>query len=213
MSVNGINAYNATTSTKKVQEKTKESEVVIRTEEELSGFSKDAVVYKPSAEGLKKQEEAAHGKVTTKTSKEERQAIIEQMKADAQAQQDSLMNMVREALGQQAGQFGIANDDDSIWKFLADGNYTVSEAAKAKAQEAISEDGYWGVEQTSTRIVDFAKALAGNDPAKADKLLAAFKKGYDEATKAWGKELPEISKKTYAAVEQKFAEWKNSVEE
>ena len=32
---------------------------------------------------------------------------------------------------------------------------------------------------------------------KADLLLDAFKKGYEEATGAWGKELPEISKKTY----------------
>ena len=34
-------------------------------------------------------------------------------------------------------------------------------------------------------------------------------KGFDEATKAWGKELPEISKKTYEAVEKKFEAWKN----
>ena len=39
-------------------------------------------------------------------------------------------------------------------------------------------------------------------------LLDAFKKGYEEATGAWGKELPSISKDTYKAVEEKFAAWK-----
>ena len=36
-----------------------------------------------------------------------------------------------------------------------------------------------------------------------------FKKGYEQATKAWGKDLPDISKQTYEAVEEKFAAWKN----
>ena len=40
-----------------------------------------------------------------------------------------------------------------------------------------SVNGYWGVEKTSDRILDFAKALAGNDPSKAQKLLDAFKEG------------------------------------
>ena len=104
--------------------------------------------------------------------------------------------------------FAIASGDD-IWSFLASGDYTVTEAAKLQAQEDISENGYWGVEQTSQRILDFAKALSGGDVSKADLLLDAFKKGYEEATGAWGKELPEISKKTYEAVEEKFAAWKN----
>ena len=53
--------------------------------------------------------------------------------------------------------------------FLAS-NLTIDEAAKKKAQEEISEDGYWGVKQTSDRILDFAKALSGNDSSKADLL-------------------------------------------
>ena len=39
-------------------------------------------------------------------------------------------------------------------------------------------------------------------------LFEAFKKGYAQATKAWGKELPDISSQTYKAVEEKFAAWK-----
>ena len=80
---------------------------------------------------------------------------------------------------------------------------------KAQAEADIAEDGYWGVEQTSERILDFAKALSGNDPDKADLLLDAFKKGFKEATKTWGDELPDISKRTYDAVLEKFDKWKN----
>ena len=82
-------------------------------------------------------------------------------------------------------------------------------ATKAQAQADIAEDGYWGVEQTSDRILDFAKALSGNDPEKADLLLDAFKKGFEQATGAWGKELPDISQRTYDAVVEKFEAWKN----
>ena len=57
--------------------------------------------------------------------------------------------------------------------------------------------------------LDFAKALSGNDPEKADLLIDAFKKGFEDATKSWGKDLPDISQRTYDAVLDKFDKWKN----
>ena len=96
-----------------------------------------------------------------------------------------------------------------MWRFLADGKFTVDAATKAQAEADIAEDGYWGVEQTSDRILDFAKALSGNDPDKADELLEAFKKGFKQATGSWGKELPDISQRTYDAVVEKFDNCKN----
>ena len=159
------------------------------------GFDETAVVYEKS-------KETENVKVNNKV---DRDAIIAQMKADTDARMAQMQDLVRKMM---QGQGNALAQSDDIWKFLASGDFTVSEAAKLKAQEDISENGYWGVEQTSQRILDFAKALAGNDPSKADELLEAFKKGYQEATGAWGKELPEISQKTYKAVEEKFAAWK-----
>ena len=49
----------------------------------------------------------------------------------------------------------------------------------------------------------------GDWAEKADKMVEAFKKGFDEATKTWGKELPDISKRTYDAVLEKMDQWKN----
>jgi len=142
------------------------------------------------------------------TSNKDNTAIIAKMKADAEARTSQLRSIVEQLITKQGTAFGKASDDD-MWKFLAKGEFTVSADVKAQAQADIAEDGYWGVEQTSDRILDFAKALAGNDPDKAEEMLEAFKKGFDEATKAWGDELPEISQKTYDAVLEKFEAWKN----
>ena len=78
---------------------------------------------------------------------------------------------------------------------------------KAQAQKDIADDGYWGVNQTSDRIIEFAKALVGDDPEKAEQMRAAFEKGFKAATKSWGKELPSISQRTYDAVMSKFDDW------
>ncbi len=140
------------------------------------------------------------------TYKEKNAALIEQLKADNQARVDSLVNMVQSAITQQGGFIGSTDD---VWKFLASGNFTVSAETKAAAQEAISEDGYWGVKQTSDRILEFAKALSGGDASKAEELKNAFIKGFKQATGTWGKELPQISQDTYDAVIEKFDNWIN----
>ena len=114
--------------------------------------------------------------------------------------------MVEQMMTKQGKKIGQADD---IWSFLASGKYNVSPEVRAQAQKDIADDGYWGVEQTSDRILDFAKALSGNDPEKADLLIDAFKKGFEDATKSWGKDLPDISQRTYDAVLEKFDKWKN----
>lgn len=142
------------------------------------------------------------------TSTKDNKAIIAQLKADAEARTSQLRSIVEQLITKQGTAFGKATDDE-MWKFLAKGKFTVSADVKAQAEADIAEDGYWGVEQTSDRILDFAKALAGNDPDKAEEMLEAFKEGFKQATDTWGDELPEISQKTYGAVLSKFEAWKN----
>lgn len=127
--------------------------------------------------------------------------VINQLKADAQARTAQLRSLVEKLMGKQVNAFGEAND---IWKFLADGKVPVDAATKEQAEKDIAEDGYWGVNQTSDRIIDFATALTGGDPDKIESMRTAFQEGYAAAEKTWGKELPEISKRTYAAVMVKF---------
>ncbi|WP_408069616.1 hypothetical protein [Butyrivibrio sp. JL13D10] len=131
------------------------------------------------------------------------EAVVNMLKNDLETRQNQLKDIVASMMSKQGVAIGKADD---VWSFLAKGDFTIDEAAKKKAQEEISEDGYWGVKQTSQRILDFANALTGGDPSQIEKMRSAFEKGFKEATKAWGKELPDISKQTYDAVMKGFDE-------
>ena len=127
--------------------------------------------------------------------------LINKLKADAEARTAQLRSLVEQLMGKQANTYGQAND---IWQFLSKGDYTVDPATKAQAQADIAEDGYWGVTQTSDRIIQFATALTGGDPDKIEEMREAFKKGYKQAEEIWGGSLPDISQRTYDAVMEKF---------
>lgn len=194
MSINSVNNNVPTTTTQQTstyQKPTAETTETAKKETNTSG-----VVYEKGS---------SDNTVTKKTNF----ALVEKLKADAEERTSQLRSLVEKMMTQQGTAIGKADD---MWKFLAKGDFTVDAATKAQAQKDIAEDGYWGVEQTSDRILDFAKALSGNDPEKADLLLDAFKKGYAEATKSWGDNLPDISSRTYDAVVEKFNAWKNGTE-
>lgn len=193
--VNGIGAVNPVTpvstadQVKKVAEDVKENKKV-----------EEGVVYE------KGQKEEKTTYTPESITKQDRSAIIEQMKVDLAERQQKMLDLVRNTLSGQVGSFATATDDE-IWKKLASGDFTVDAATKKQAQEDISEDGYWGVKKTSQRLFDFAKALSGGDEAKMKKMQEAMEKGFKEATKAWGKELPEISKNTLDAANKLFDDY------
>lgn len=194
MNLNGVNNYSQVnaydafkTNSAAKPEETKAAEVKEET----------GVVYEKSPEA-----EAVTDKKTL-----DRTALVEKLKAEVEDRKNQFLSYVQETI---MGQGNAVASSDDVWKFLASGNFTVSEAAKKQAQEAISEDGYWGVEKTAGRILDFAKALAGDDESKIADLRKAFEKGFKEATKTWGKDLPDISNKTYEKVQSLFDEWENT---
>lgn len=147
---------------------------------------------------------------SSSSQKTQNSALIAKMKADSDNRISQLRGIVEQMMSKQGAAIGKADD---MWSFLAGGNFTVSADVKAQAQADIAEDGYWGVNQTSDRILDFAKALSGNDKSKAQELADAFKKGFDQATKAWGGKLPDISQQTYDKVLEKFDSWMNGEED
>ncbi len=174
--------------------------------------SNAAAIYVKSAEEPEKKATYSINKM----SKEDRAAIVEQLKADQAYRQQQLTDIVSKTLTGQSKSFTLATDSDEFWRMFADGKVTVDAAAKAKAQEDISEDGYWGVKQTSERLFDFASALAGDNVEMMEKMQKAMDKGFGQATKTWGKELPSISKDTYDAANKLFEEYyasKKQVEE
>ena len=173
----------------------------------------EAVAYEKSASSGKKATYSIN-----QMSKEDRASLVQQLKDDQLSRQQSLLDIVNKTLGQQAAKFTIANltgedGDDSIWKKFANGEFKVDEATRKQAQEDISEDGYWGVKQTSQRLFDFASALAGDDVDKMKEMQAALEKGFKEATKAWGKDLPSISNDTLSAANKLFDDYYKSKEQ
>lgn len=130
-------------------------------------------------------------------------ALIAKLKADADQRAQQLQSIVEQLMTKQGKTYNKANGLKGLYESLQ-----VDAATKAQAQADIAEDGYWGVDQTSSRIFDFAMALSGGDPDKMEEMRNAFLKGYKKAEKAWGDSLPDISKRTYDAVIDKFDNYK-----
>ena len=192
MSVNGITQTQAIGAYNYHANDTKTTTAAAETTATAKTAGDTGVVYEPSAE-----QKVDSAKKTYKPDT----ALLNKLKADADAQTQQLRSLVEKLMLGQSDTYNKAND---IWSFLREGNFTVDPATKAQAQADIAEDGYWGVEQTSERIISFATALTGGDPDKIDDMREAFLKGYKQAEETWGGELPEISKKTYDAVMAKF---------
>ena len=151
---------------------------------------------------------------------------IEKLRADAEARLERLRELVEKILTRQYRKLhGISDDanNDFFRKFtsdqelvdaikgIRDGKYEVTEEESAEAAEQISENGYWGVEQTSNRLVEFAIALSGNDTQFADRLIDAVKEGYKQVSDMFGGDdsMPDVCKNTLSRTLEKLDAWKN----
>ena len=184
----GINAYNPSSVTAQAAD-TKKAEAA------------GSEAKKPDMDRV---EISAEAKVTTKMTDAERADLVKSLKDDLDSQMSRFTNMMMRTFQKQ----GItAAKGDDFWKQIASGNFTVDAQTKADAEAAISEDGYWGVKQTSARIFDFAKALAGDDPDKMKKMQDAVEKGFKQAEDAWGGSLPGICGDTKSAINKLFDDY------
>jgi hypothetical protein len=78
---------------------------------------------------------------------------------------------------------------------------------QAEAVAALAENGDWGVEAVSDRILSFAKSISNGDQSKIEMLREANDKGFASVQKTLGGKLPDISTKTYDAVMSKLDAW------
>ena len=201
MGLNGVNSYYTgyeAVSGKKTAAKDIDNTTASKNTDVAATYEASNVSDKASASSVK--------------SKAANPELIAKLKADSDNRLQQLQSLVtnmfkKQMFSKQGITIGTADD---MWKVLASGNFTADADTIAKAKEDISEDGYWGVKQTSDRIFDFAQALAGDDEEKMKSMKKAVEKGFKEATKTWGKELPDISKNTYNAVMDKFDKYFSS---
>ncbi len=72
----------------------------------------------------------------------------------------------------------------------------ITELTQEEAKELVSDDGFFGVTQTSDRVANFVFGFAGDDLELLQKGRDGIVQGFEEAKKLFGGELPEISYKT-----------------
>jgi len=126
-------------------------------------------------------------------------AAIARLKEESEQAYQHLRDMVRQLLERQ----GLTFKDLGTFE----GDIPIDEQTRLEAQEAIDEGGPMSPGSVSDRIVDFAKAISGGDKSKLKMLRGAIEKGFEEAAKAFGGELPEISHKTHTLIMEKLDAW------
>jgi len=127
-----------------------------------------------------------------------------QIKTATEQKYEQLSNLINKMLVDQgkSSQMAGAGLGDII------ASLQVDQATIDKAKEEVGEDGYWGVKQTSDRILNFAKAITGGDPSKVEEMRKSIQKGFNAAQGDWGKSnMPQITKDTYDAVMKGLDEW------
>lgn len=126
---------------------------------------------------------------------------IAKIKAETDKAHESLRNLVKKLLEKQGMTFNdlkIGGEDIEI-----------DDETRAEAQKAIDEGGPYSVESVSDRMVDFAKAITGGDKSKISLMRDSIKEGFEQAEKAWGGKLPDISYQTLERAMEKLDAWEN----
>ena len=141
-------------------------------------------------------------------------ATIARLKQESERIYSSMRETVKQMLKDQGLAFiGAAGETKAEDASEAGQTETVPETAETKRtpqQEAaalIGKDGALSPDKLSDTLIEFAKSLSGGDQAKVGLLRDAIKEGFKQAEKAWGGELPEISRTTYDLVMKKLDQW------
>lgn len=99
--------------------------------------------------------------------------------------------------------FGVQGDSTKEYEeftaFLKDIGFEgkkLSEISQSEAAELVSEDGIFGIKQTSERIANFVINGSGGDEDRMRAGREGMIQGFKDAEALWGGELPEISQQT-----------------
>lgn len=126
------------------------------------------------------------------------------------------------------GSFGISNEQKEVLDFL-DGKVTqsgmslenigyegkpITQLTQDEAKELVSDEGFFGVTQTSNRVANFVLNFSGDDLELLQKGRDGIVQGFEEAEKLFGGKLPEISyetqNRTLALIDEKINSLNNN---
>jgi hypothetical protein len=86
----------------------------------------------------------------------------------------------------------------------------ISELNKDEASALISDEGFFGIESTSSRVTDFVFSMTGDNLEALQQSRNGLVQGFEEALNLFGGELPEIShltqEKTLSVIDTKIDE-------
>ena len=127
---------------------------------------------------------------------------VPQFKSVTEAKNELMKDMVKQML---SGQFDESHKTGAMKE--------LEEILSSFSDEEEHGEEYWGAEQTANRIMDFAKALAGDDDESFDILKNAFETAFSESEKLFGGKggLPTVSYDTYDRVQNGFEDWSNEI--
>lgn len=92
-------------------------------------------------------------------------------------------------------------DYDEFQSFLGDIGYSgkpIASLSQSEAAELVSDDGFFGMQNTAERIANFVIQGAGGDESLLRAGREGMLRGFAEAEKMWGGELPQISQDSIA---------------
>ncbi|NHZ33634.1 hypothetical protein [Massilia rubra] len=124
---------------------------------------------------------------------------LDALLAESDRQAQEVINLILPAVEQQG--LNLAKVISGEQKLTAD------PATIAEAKAATGDEGEFSVAKVSGRILDFAKAAIGDDPSKLASIRAAVEQGFEDAAKALGGTLPELSEKTRSTIMAAFDSW------
>ncbi len=124
-------------------------------------------------------------------------------KSALQMKNESMKDVVAKLLGQQVSggsKTGVTSQLNSV----------LSKYGLTPIQSDGSDD-FWGAEKTANRILDFAKALAGDDEEAFATVKNAVEKAFGECEGIWGGKLPGVCYDTYDLIQKGFDDWEQEM--
>lgn len=133
------------------------------------------------------------------TKAEQLEGIKKTHRESSEKQLVQMLSQVQSAVQMKSQDSGFEVQYQEFQDFLKEVGYTgkpISSLSQDEAKELVSEEGFFGITQTSQRIADFVIMGSGGD----EKMLRAGREGaiegFKQAEKMWGGKLPEISYET-----------------
>ncbi|MCL2222765.1 MAG: hypothetical protein FWC20_10595 [Oscillospiraceae bacterium] len=131
-------------------------------------------------------------------------ASIRNLMRETNHQVDAVRRLLSSALGR-------TDPTGQGWWAQRAENLQLNDAERAEAQALVAEDGFFGVSQTTDRIMDFAMAMVGQNasPDQIEEMRSAVQRGFDDVARMFGgfDNLPQVTRDTHAAIMAQFDDW------